>query len=143
MADEVPLPAYPDHTAAFGRIMDRLIGKGGSSATAQNLANEGLAPEVEDLRTITDDELILVSRVVYATKTVNIPAVTNSIDLEAGRRSRAVTERSVGATVASTAAIEMLRTATERWSRRLALLTLGIFALTVVLAAIAVGQRWV
>jgi hypothetical protein len=135
VTDDPPLPAYPDHTAAFGRIMDRLIGKGGSSETPLRLANEGLVPELADLRDITDDELILVSRVVYATKTMNIPAVTNSIDLEAGRRS-------VAATAASTTAIDKLRTATDRWSRRLALLTFGIFALTVVLAAIAIGQRW-
>jgi hypothetical protein len=118
--------------------MDRLIGKGGDGRTSERLANEGLAPELGDIRAITDEELILVSRVVYATKTVNVPAVKHSIDLELGRRHVAVTEKSVEAIKASTAALVEFKIASAKASNRLETLTkwLIVFTAAVVLLTV-------
>lgn len=122
--------------------MERLISKGSDIGIALRLANEGLAPAISDLQAITDDELYLVSRVAYATRTPRDPAVKNSIDLEIARRSVTVTERSVHAIVASTVAIVQLRAATERWSTWLTRLTIGIFFLTAVIVVLALAQRY-
>ncbi len=124
--EEPVVPEYQGHTAAFGRIMQRLVGNGGDSSIVERLANEGLVPELGDLRAITDDELILVSRVVYATKTMNVPAVTNSIDLEAGRRSVAALIEFKNASATASHRLETL----TRW---LIVFTAAVVLLTVVL----------
>lgn len=124
---EESLPNYPNNTAAFGRIMHRLRGNQGDIQSAVR----ALVPETADLRAITDDELALVSLVVHETKLVNVPAVTNSVELELGRRSVAVTTQSVAAIRELRASLENLRSATDRWSLMLVVASLLLLLIAI------------
>src|SRR5690242_1283340 len=117
---------YAGHTAAFERIMDRLIGKGGDSGTPDRMANEPPAPALDDMIAITDDELVLMSRVAHTTRMVNIVAVKHSIDLELWRR--------------STSALVEFKMASATAASRLEILTkwLIVFTSAVVLLSVVI-----
>ena len=106
-----------------------------------------LGTSLDNLRKVTDEA---------ATRTTDaIGSLESSVDLTTGEvrdlsltveRLHDTTEAAGITTRAAMtqldASIQGLRISGDRWSRRLTLLTIGLFALTVGLLAVAVGQLW-
>jgi hypothetical protein len=123
-----------------------------------------MTPYVDDLMKVRNEELVLLHQVRVMSK---IMVWQETIAAEIARRNIAATVESVHAIRALRTSIDMLhlttqaasvttreaiaelktaihdlRVSADRWSRRLTLLTVGLFALTVGLLAVAVGQIW-
>ncbi len=159
MADEDPeLPEYPGHSAAYGRILRLAL------PSAQGLSRAEEHGVVADLAKVRDDELVLLSQLRAQT---SVPIWPDVIPAEIARRHIGATAESVqaihelqtsidtlhlttqAASVTTREAIGELKTSihdlrvsADTWSRRLTLLTVGLFALTVGLLAAAIGQVW-
>jgi hypothetical protein len=162
MADDPPLPEYPTHSAAFGHLM-RLS----ALSQAQNIV-KARELDLSFLGRVRDDELPLlfnigidhhsspgldISRRTVAVEGHRRNLAATNASIEAIARLRVSVEALTGATQRSSTAtvaalgqlqqsIDDLRRSADRWSRRITLLTVGLFALTVGLLAVAVGQIW-
>jgi hypothetical protein len=147
-AEEPSLPEYPKNSAAFGRLMR-------GTGEDQQLRVTSITPRVDDLMSVRDDELVLLTHLPMTIDTSiemgrrNIAALSRSIeavrDLGTSLRDlQTVTEsanaKSIEALSKLGQSIENLRTATDKWSRWLTRFTIAITGFTLVLVVLGAAQ---
>ena len=156
-----PLTQYPKNTGAFGRLIET------ASQAQTTLAS--MKPYADDLKLVTDEELVILSQVRGFAK---LMIVQEAIAAEVARRNIAVsirveqaidrnltalsevktsldnvrtaTEASSAATVTALgqvhASLDSLRIATDSWSRWLTRLTIAVMVFTAALLVVAILQ---
>ncbi len=156
-----PLAQYPKQTEAFGRLME--------TAFQAQTTLASMRPYVDDLKRVTDEELVILSQV---RGTAKLMVVQEAIAAEVARRNveasldveqaigrtisalgdvkvsldqlRKATESSSQSTITSLSqvdkSLELLRTATDSWSRWLTRLTIAVMVLTAALLVVAIVQ---
>lgn len=125
--DEPALPEYPGHTAAFGRIM--------RTAYQGQAAVSSMAPQVDDLMKVTNEELVLLSQVRAFAKVL---IWQEAVAAEIARRTIDALTLNRDAIDQSTAALVEFKKESATASRRLETLTKVLIGLTVVLALLTV-----
>ena len=156
-----PLTQYPKNTGAFGRLIET------ASQAQTTLAS--MKPYADDLKLVTDEELVILSQVRGFAK---LMIVQEAIAAEVARRNiaasirveqaidrnltalsevktsldnvRTATEASSAATVTALgqvhASLDSLRIATDSWSRWLTRLTIAVMVFTAALLVVAILQ---
>ncbi len=155
-------PRYPGHSDEFVRIMDA---SGLGDGEAQNRVR-AMESGVTDLMNVKDDELVMLHRI--GTNHYDLPGLDISrrdIEVEVARRNIDAANRNAAAVNELRTSVDMLHTttqaasastsealrdlrdsindlrnATDKWSTWLVRLTIGIFGLTLLLAALAIAQ---